>query len=314
MYKHLKIAVVIPAYNEEKLIARTIHELPDFLDYVIAINDGSKDKTLEVLNKLKTTEKKLVVLDNDVNHGIGYSIVRGFQYALKETDAMAIGITAADSQCDPNYMQPMLDEFIENGYDYIKSNRFFHLEALKAMPTYRKIGNIFISLLTKFSTGYYTISDTQNGFGFLSRRALSKVNYDFVADRYDYENTMLVALSIIGARIKDHPVPAIYGDETSTIKFWPTAMRALRAVWIGFWRRIFYKYVLYSFHPIALFLFSGLLLSLAGFLYGLWLIFERLAFGLSPTSGTAMIAILPIILGFQLLLTSLAMDVANEGK
>jgi glycosyltransferase involved in cell wall biosynthesis len=314
MYKNIKIAVVIPAYNEEKLVKRTIDELPEFLDYIIVINDGSKDSTLEVLKGLEKHHPKLTVLDNDTNHGIGYSIIRGFKYALEKTDAAYIGITAADSQCDPNYMKPMLEEAMEFSYDYVKANRFFHRDALKAMPKYRKIGNVFISLLTKFSTGYYSISDTQNGFGFLSRRILEKVNFSFVADRYDYENTMLVAMAIAGARIKDYPVPAIYGDEKSSIKFWPTAMRALRAVWVGFWRRIYYKYVLYSFHPIALFLFAGLLLSIIGFLYGVYIVYEKLINHLSPSTATVMLVALPLIVGFQMILTSLVMDVSNEGK
>jgi hypothetical protein len=182
------------------------------------------------------------------------------------------------------------------------------------MPKYRQFGNIFISLLTKFSTGYYSITDITNGCGFLRRSILEKVNFEFVQSRYDYETSMLTALSIAGARIKDHAVPAIYGEETSTIKLVPTVLRNLRAVWLGFWRRIYYRYILYGFHPIALFLLSGLFLFIVGGLFGLFLIIEKLWHNLSPTSGTIMLVVLPIILGFQMLLTALIMDVNNEGR
>lgn len=314
MYKKMKIAVVIPCYNEEKLIEKTIKTLPEFIDYIIAVNDASKDNTLAILNTMAKSNQKISVLDNGVNGGVGYSLKQGFHHALKNTDAEAIGIVSGDAQCDPAYIEPMLHVFTDHTCDYIKGNRFFQRGALSAMPRYRRVGNIFISLLTKFSTGYYSISDTTMGFGFLRRSILEQVNFDLVKNRYDYENSMLVALSIAGARLKDFPVPAIYGDETSTINFWPTVGRVLRTIWIGFWQRIYYKYILFSFHPIALFLCSGILLSLIGFGFGIYMVIERVAHSLSPSTGTVMLCVLPLIVGLQMLLTALIMDVYNEDR
>lgn len=314
MYKNLRVAVILPCYNEEKLISRTIATIPKLVDIIIPINDGSKDKTLEVLESIAKKDKRVVVVNNDRNHGIGYTLVNGFRHALTNTEADIIGVMAGDAQCDPNFIEPMLAELCDENLDYIKANRFFHRDALKAMPGYRQVGNVFISLLTKFSTGYYSISDTQNGYGFFTRHIMEKMEFEYIGERYDYENSMLIALSIAGGKIKDHPVPAIYGDETSTIKFLPTALRALRAVWIGFWRRIYYKYILYSFHPIALFLFGGLLLTLVGWGFGIFILLEKIIHNLSPSTGTVMLCVLPLILGFQLLLTALTMDVGNEGQ
>jgi glycosyltransferase involved in cell wall biosynthesis len=314
MYRNLKVAVVIPAYNEEKLIKKTIDSLPDFIDHVVAINDCSTDSTFTLLNEIKKNHKKLTVLSNDKNSGIGYTLIRGYKYLLSKTDVEAIGIVAGDAQFDTSYLQPMLDDFIDLNLDYVKASRFYHRESFKKMPRYRQFGNIFISLLTKFSTGYYTISDITNGCGFLRRSILQKVSFEFVQPRYDYETSMLTALSIAGAIVKDHAVPAVYGEETSTIKLVPTVLRNLRAVWVGFWRRIYYKYILYGFHPIALFLFSGFLFFIIGGIFGLYLIIEKIIHNLSPTSGTVMLAVLPIILGFQMLLTALIMDVNNEEK
>jgi len=314
MYRNLHTAVVIPAYNEEKLISTTLDKLPDFIDTIIVVNDGSTDASASVLQKLTKTYKKLIVLTNDKNRGIGYTLISGYKYALKNTKADAIGIVAGDAQFDTSYLKPMLDDFIDYNLDYIKASRFFHREAFKKMPRYRQFGNIFISLLTKFSTGYYSITDITNGCGFLRRSILEKVNFDFIKHRYDYETSMLTALSIANARIKDHAVPAHYGEETSSIKLIPTALRNLRAVWQGFWLRIYYKYVLYSFHPIALLLFAGLLLSAIGFTIGAYLLVAKIWLATTPSSGTVMLAVLPIILGFQLLLTALIMDVNNENK
>lgn len=314
MYKHLKTAVVIPAYNEEELIGQTIEKLPDFIDYIIAVNDGSKDKTLSILRELEKKHKKLHVLDNETNSGIGYTLIRGYKHALEKTDADVVGIVAGDDQFDTKYLGPMLDDLIKYDCDYIKASRFFHRQAFKTMPKYRQIGNVFISLLTKFSTGYYSVTDITNGCGFLTRNILEKVNFDFVRTRYDYETSMLTALSIAGAKVKDHAVPAHYGNEKSTIKLIPTAMHNLSAVWSGFWQRIYYKYILYSFHPIALALFSGIFLGAIGFLYGLFLVYEKIAHDLTPSSGSVMLVVLPLILGFQLILTALIMDVNNEEK
>jgi len=312
MYRNIQVAVVVPAYNEEKLITKTINDLPDFIDHIVVVNDGSKDKTLEIITKLAKSNKKIIPLSNDMNRGIGYTLIHGYKHTIEHTKAEAIGIVAGDAQFDTSYLQPMLDEFVDLNLDYIKASRFFHREAFKTMPKYRQFGNIIISLLTKFSTGYYTITDITNGCGFLRRSILEKVDFDLVRHRYDYETSMLTALSIAGARVKDHAVPAHYGEEKSTIKLLPTVLRNLRAVWKGFWLRIYYKYVLYSFHPIALFLFGGILLSLIGFGYGFFLLLDKIFSHASPSSGTVMLAVLPMILGFQLVLSAIIMDVNNE--
>lgn len=314
MYRNIKTAVVIPCYNEERLISQTVKKLPSFVDHIITVNDASTDGTLKKLREIAKENKKVVVINNEKNLGVGGALMTGYRHALEKTQSEAIAIVAGDDQFDTSYLGPMLDEFIDGKYDYVKASRFFHREAFKTMPRYRQLGNIFISLLTKFSTGYYTITDITNGCGWLRRSILQKVNFDFVQQRYDYETSMLTALSIAGAKIKDHAVPAHYGEEKSTIKLIPTALRNLRAVWVGFWRRIYYKYVLYSFHPIALFLFSGLLLVGFGLALGLFIAYLRIFNGQPPSTGTVMLVVLPLFLGFQLLLTAITMDMNNEGK
>lgn len=314
MYRNTKVAVVIPCYNEEKLITKTVEGLPEFVDFIIAVNDASTDDTLSVLKKLKKKHKNLAIIDNIENGGVGYSLITGFRYAIAKTDAEAIGIVAGDAQFDTSYLQPMLDEFIDGNYDYVKASRFFHRDAFKKMPKYRQFGNIFISLLTKFSTGYYTITDITNGCGFLRNTILEKVDFSFVKLRYDYETSMLTALSIAGAKIKDHAVPAIYGEEKSTINLLPTAFRNLYAIHQGFWRRIYYKYILYGLHPVALFLFSGLLLFILGIIGSIYILYERIVNDLSPSTGTVMLVVLPLLVGFQLLLSAVTMDMNNENK
>jgi glycosyltransferase involved in cell wall biosynthesis len=313
MYRNMRVAVAIPAFNEERLIAKTINSMPDFVDCIVVTNDGSTDRTLEVLHGLADECKALVVLDNERNRGVGYTVVRGLKEAVsREMDLVAV--MAADAQCDPAYLSEMCDALIDEKLDYVKANRFMHLTALQAMPPFRRAGNIVITLLNKFATGYYTIFDSQNGYGVFHRTALERLPFELIGERYDYENTLLIAMSMINARIKDHPVPAVYGDEVSTIRLLPTITRALKVVWTGFWKRIYYKYVIFDFHPIALLLFGGLLMTAVGATFGLVLAGLRIFGGDSPSSGTVMLAVLPFLTGLQFLLTALIMDVNNERR
>lgn len=314
MYRKLETAVVIPCYNEEKMITQTIKKIPEYIDHIIAVNDASTDGTIGVLNKLKKQYNKLSVVDNKVNQGVGGALIAGYDYAIKNTKATAIGIVAGDDQFDSSYLKAMLDDFIDQSADYVKASRFFHREAFKTMPKYRQFGNIFISLLTKFSTGYYSITDITNGCGWLRREIIEKVDFSIVEKRYDYETSMLTALSIANAKVIDHAVPAHYGNEKSTIKLIPTAWRNLKAVWKGFWRRIYYKYVLYGFHPVALFLFTGMFFLIISLLLAIFLLYVKLFAHQSPTAGSVMLAVLPFILGIQLTLTALTIDVSNENN
>ena len=314
MYRKLETAVVIPCYNEEKMITQTIKKIPEYIDHIIAVNDASTDNTIGVLKKLKKQYSKLIIVDNKVNQGVGGALIAGYDYAIKNTKATAIGIVAGDDQFDSSYLKAMLDDFIDQSADYVKASRFFHREAFKTMPKYRQFGNIFISLLTKFSTGYYSITDITNGCGWLRREIIEKVDLSIVEKRYDYETSMLTALSIANAKVIDHAVPAHYGDEKSTIKLIPTAWRNLKAVWKGFWRRIYYKYVLYGFHPVALFLFTGMFFLIISLLLAIFLLYVKLFAHQSPTAGSVMLAVLPFILGIQLTLTALTIDVSNENN
>jgi glycosyltransferase involved in cell wall biosynthesis len=313
MIRGQHLTIVIPCYNEAKLIGKTVTTLPAFVDAVMLVDDYSKDDTLTVMKELQKSDKRLTIVRNDVNRGVGYSVVHGFRNAL-ETKTNLIMVMAGDAQCDPAYIEPMVAALIEGDLDYVKANRFKHREALLQMPAFRRIGNIFITLLTKFATGYYTIFDSQNGFGVFRRSILEAIDLGGIGRRYDYESTLLIELSIAGAKISDVPVPAIYGDEVSTIPIARTALRTLQVLERGFWRRVYRKYVLINFHPMALFLSLGLLFATGGLVIGLIITYLRVVYHLSPSTGTVMLCVLPFFTGFQLILTAIVMDIMNEGR
>ncbi len=314
MYRSLRVAVVIPAYNEEKLIAKTINTVPDFVDYIVTINDGSSDGTLKIQQQLAKKNKKVLVVNNEKNMGLGASMVRGYKRVL-ETDADLVGIVSGDGQCDPVYLEKMTAKLVDSKrVDYVKANRFVDIVALQQMPAFRRFGNTLITLLTKFSTGYYSIFDALCSFGMMRRSALESMPLHLIGKRYDFENTQLIAMSIGNVHIADYPVPALYGEETSTIKLWSTSWHIFKALFVGFWRRIYYKYVVRSFHPVALFLFSGMFMGTIGTLFGLYITYRRIFDDISPSTGTVMLVVVPLILGFQLILAAITTDIENEKK
>lgn len=296
------------------MIERTVADIPLLVDLIIVVNDASTDSTAAVALELAAADARIRLVNLEVNQGVGGAVIAGIQYALSESEAQYVGLVAGDAQFDSSYLTPMLAELDAREADYVKASRFYHREAFQAMPKYRQFGNMFISLLTKFSTGFYSVTDITNGCGFLTREILQKVDFSIVRRRYDFETSMLTALSIADAKVIDHAVPAHYGDEKSTIKLLPTAVRNISAVWTGFWRRIFRKYVLFGFHPIALFLYGGVLLFIIGLIAGIAVTVDRIVSGNPASSGTIMLIALPLIMGFQLLLTALSMDVSNERK
>lgn len=313
MYKKMKIAAILPCYNEEKLISKTINTMNPIVDVIIPVDDASTDTTASILRSEKISNPLVHPVFLSINEGIGGAYIHGFDKAL-ELNADLVITMAGDAQCNPDYIPKMIETLLESKADYVKANRFVHLNELKQMPKFRRIGNTIITILTKFSSGYYSIFDSQNGYGVFKRATIESLPIETIGKRYDYENTLLIALSIMGAKVKDVPVPAIYGEETSTIPVFKTTIRALRVVRKGFWKRIYYKYILYGLHPIALFLFSGLLLSLIGFAWAIYITVDRIFFGVTPTTGSVMLVALPLILGFQMLLTAITMDVNNENK
>lgn len=321
MYKNKKISVSVPAYNEEKLIVKTLTLIPKFVDHVIVVNDASQDRTIKNIKDFLKTDNRVHLIDSKINTGVGGSIVKAHKKSIKLGSEILV-VMAGDNQMDPQYLPVLLNEIILNNHDYVKGNRFFHLRDLKSMPLHRKIGNIFVTFLTKLCTGYWSISDPLNGYTALKSEKFKELNIESLEKRYDFEISMLKELYMINAKIKDVFIPARYGKEKSTIKglsfknpnsYFQTIIRTNRTLFKGFLKRILIKYILFNFHPIALFLTSGSILFLFGLCYGIYIAIYSIGTE-SATTATVMLSVIPFILGFQLILQSIALDIQNEPK
>jgi glycosyltransferase involved in cell wall biosynthesis len=248
----------------------------------------------------------------DVNQGVGGAILTGHKKALELGGDISV-VMAGDAQMDPHYLPSLLDPIIEEGYDFTKGNRFLFKDSLKGMPEIRIFGNVVLTFLTKFSSGYWNIFDPQNGYTAINRDSLELLDLDGISKGFPFENDLLINLNIFNRRVKDVSIPARYGDEQSYIKLHRVIPAMLWTLFKGYLHRVNQKYVLRGFSPIALFLLFGTILFLWGLIFGIVVAIMTIGPPMAST-GTVMLSILPLLVGFQLLLAAVVLDIVETPK
>jgi len=305
MYQDKRIAVVVPCYNEERHVAEVIATMPDFVDYVLVVDDKSTDGTYDVAITAATPRTE--VIRHEVNKGVGGSIVTGHRRAI-ELGADVVAVMAGDGQMDPTHLPALLDPVVSGQKGFAKANRFFSANSFAGMPGYRFVGNVILTFLTKVASGYWNLVDPQNGYTAVSRNVLERMPLHKLAERYEFENDQLIWLNILDVAAIDVPIPAVYRDETSTLRLHKVMPRLIRLLLCGFWRRVWRKYVLWSFSPIALLLFTGLLLIIFGVAVGVWAIVQTIGPSEAST-GTWLLAVAPTLVGINMLTQALVLDI-----
>ncbi len=305
MYKGATISAVVPAYKEERMIATVIETMPSFVDYIVIVDDCSPDGTSDVVRA--SQDPRVHLIRHEVNQGVGGAIITGHKMAMSLGSDVNV-IMAGDAQMDPQYLPALLDQVTDEGFGFAKANRFFAPESFEGMPKYRVFGNIVLSFMTKLASGYWHLFDPQNGYTAVRTEVLERIPLDHVARRYSFENDLLIHLNILQVPAVDVPIPAVYGDEVSSIKLRTVVPELMNMLLKGFWRRIWYRYVLWSFSPIALLLFMGLLLFGFGLAVAIWVCFQ-VASSVVATAATVMLAALPLMIGAQMLISALQLDI-----
>ncbi|MDR2442277.1 MAG: glycosyltransferase family 2 protein, partial [Deltaproteobacteria bacterium] len=255
MYKEKTVAVVVPAYNEEKLISTVILTMPDFVDYIVVIDDKSKDNTVKEVERLQKFQPKLVLLTHAQNQGVGGAIATGYKWA-RDHDIDLTAVMAGDGQMDPADLPSLCDLVAEEGVDYAKGNRLAYEESYHLIPKIRFFGNAILSFLTKIASGYWHIADSQTGYTVISLRALKALDWDKMYKRYGQPNDILVRLNIENMRVRDVPIRPVYNiGEVSGFKprqvLWPISRLLIK----GFIWRLWKKYMIRDAHPLILFIF-----------------------------------------------------------
>jgi glycosyltransferase involved in cell wall biosynthesis len=305
MVEGKRVAVVVPAHDEELLVAETLRGIPAYVDRVIVVDDASTDATAE--RATAVGDPRVEVIVHERNAGVGAAIVTGYKRALGEA-ADVTCVMAADNQMDPAELLDLVLPVARGEVDYAKANRLVSGEAWEVIPRTRYLGNAILSLLTKIASGYWHVADSQAGYTALSLAVLRRLDLDRIYRRYGFPNDMLVHLNIVNARVRDVPSRPIYGvGERSGIRLRAVVPRISWLLFKGFWWRLREKYVIRDFHPLVFFYALGALMTLVGVVLGVLVTVLRI-FGNEITTPTIVLVALLLISGTQFTLFAMWFD------
>jgi len=312
MYKDKTVAVVVPAYNEEKLIGKVIETTPDFVDYIVIVDDLSIDKTVEVVQKYaENDDTRIVLICLEKNMGVGGAIAEGYKWC-RDHQIDATAVMAGDAQMDPSDLPALLDPVVSGDVDYTKGNRLFTGEAWNKIPKARYMGNAALSLMTKIASGYWHVADSQTGFTVANHKVLSTLNLDGIYKRYGMPNDILVKLNIYNFKVRDIEIEPIYGiGEKSGIK---PLLVIPKFTWLLtrlFFYRMFQKYIIRDFHPLVFFYILSFLLITIGIVLGVRMLIIFLNVSLIP-SINALAVFFSFIVGIQMLLFAMWFDMDSN--
>lgn len=304
-----RVAVVVPAYDEEDLVAETLRGIPSFVDRVYVVDDASRDDTVAAAEAVG--DERVVVLRHERNRGVGAAIVTGYRAAL--ADEMDVTcVMAADNQMDPSELESLATPVARGEVEYAKANRLVSGEAWEVIPRTRYLGNAVLSLLTKIASGYWHVADSQAGYTALSLDALRRLDLDRLYTRYGFPNDLLVHLNVQNARVRDVPSRPIYGiGERSGIRLRSVVPRIAWLLWKGFWWRMAQKYVIRDFHPLVFFYVFGGAMLLAGLVLGAIEVALR-AFGNAIPPATIVLVAVLVIAGLQMTLFAMWFDMEQN--
>jgi len=304
-----RVSVVVPAHNEEKLIAETIGGIPQFVDRIYVVDDRSDDGTVDAVRAL--ADPRVELIEHERNLGVGGAIVTGYKKA-RDDGIDVTAVMAADAQMDPDDLEMLAGAVARGDVDYAKANRLFTGQAWEVIPRYRYLGNAVLSLLTKVASGYWHVADSQSGYTAISLRYLQLLDLDRIYQRYGFPNDLLVHLNVWNARVRDYPSRPIYGvGERSGIRLRKVVPTISWLLLKGFFWRMKEKYVIRDFHPLVFFYALGMIMSLIGLGLGIAIIVLR-AMGNGITPATVVLIALLLISGSQFTLFAMWFDMESN--
>jgi dolichol-phosphate mannosyltransferase len=304
-----KIGVVLPAYNEAAFLPTVIGSLPPLIDHIYLVDDCSDDQTPQAASEIQ--DPRVTYIRHEANLGVGGAVVTGYRRALADGCDFVVKMDA-DGQMDAAEIERLLAPLLFGVADYVKGSRFYVACANRSMPRVRRLGSVALSFMTKVATGYWHIFDSQCGFTAVRSSYLRLLSLDGLAKDYFFENSMLLSLNVYGARVVDMPVTTIYGEEVSGIRYGRILFGFPVRLFAGWLRRFFRKYYLVDFGAIAALVTFGSALLLFGIVFGAVHWAMSAESGIPATTGTVMLAAIPLIVGIQLLLQALVLEISNS--
>jgi glycosyltransferase involved in cell wall biosynthesis len=307
-----RVAVVIPSFKVTRHILKVISSIGSEVERIYVVDDCCPDGSGDIVEK-ENRDSRVVVLRNAVNQGVGGAVMHGYREALADGMDIVVKIDG-DGQMDAKLLPRLIKPIVERKADYTKGNRFYDLDRIGSMPPVRIFGNAVVSFMAKFSTGYWGIFDPANGYTAIATPVVAHLPMEKISRRYFFETDILFRLNTLRAVVRDVPMHAIYGDETSHLRIGKILPEFLLKHGRNFAKRIFYNYFLRDMSVATLELMFGFMLLIFGIGFGTFHWLTAMWSGVPAPFGIIMFAALPILIGLQLLLAFLAYDIAGVPK
>lgn len=305
------VAVVIPAYRVATRIASVVARIPAEVRDVIVVDDASPDALHDVLARI--ADPRLVVLRHEVNRGVGAAMKTGFRHALERGADLVIKIDG-DGQMDPALAPAFIDLIATGACDLAKGNRFTRLGVVDRMPVLRRIGNLALSFLVKGASGYWQAFDPTNGYVAIRSDVLRLIDEDQLADRYFFEISLLCEAYLARAVLMEVPMAPVYEGEPSSLRPGTAALDFTPRLVARTVRRVLLTYFMRDFTVVSICVLAGLPAVIFGVVWSAAAWLASFRSGVPATTGTVMLGVLPIVLGFQLLLQAVVLDVGNQPR
>lgn len=305
----MRIAVAIPCYKVTQHVLGVIASIGPEVHTIYAVDDACPDQSGQFIQK-HNKNPRVRVLFNPENRGVGGAIVTAYKAAIADGIDIVVKIDG-DGQMNPSLLPKFVRPLLRGEADYTKGNRFFRPESLQSMPPVRLFGNAVLSVMAKLSCGYWNIMDPTNGYTAIRTCVLAELPLDKLEQRYFFETDMLFRLYTVRAVVKDVPMDAVYADEQSHLKVGNVLPEFLLKHASRLWRRYVYTYLVRDFNVGSIYSLTGLILLGFGLLFGAYGWINGVLHAEPATSGTVMLAALPVIVGIQCWIAFLHHDVNN---
>jgi dolichol-phosphate mannosyltransferase len=305
-----RLAVVIPCYRVSRQIGDVLAAIGPEVWRIYCVDDGCPEQSGRMVEQRATVDPRVRLLVHPLNRGVGAAVVTGYRQALEDGAEIIVKLDG-DGQMDPGRICELTAPLRDGEADYVKGNRFYHLESLRAMPVGRLIGNAGLSFLSKLSTGYWNLFDPTNGFTAIHAAVARRLPLGKLHPRYFFESDILFRLNTLRAVVTEVPMDARYGEEKSNLSLVKAFVQFPIYHARNCCKRIFYNYFLRGFSVASINLVVGFALLLFGVTFGVveWIVGAQRQ--TPASSGTVMLAALPVIIGSQLLLSFLSFDMSN---
>ena len=225
-----RIVAVVPARDEAPRIARVVATMPEAVDRIVVVDDGSADDTAEVARR---ADPRVEVLRHEPSRGVGGAIVSGYLRA-RALGAECAVVLAGDGQMDPRDLAAVVAPVLEGRADYVKGNRLAWPGGARVIPLDRLVGIVALAALTRWASGL-SIDDAQCGYTAISARALATLDWANVWPGYGYPNDLLIRCAGAGLRVAEVPVRPVYDGAPSRLRLRhvPRIVRVIVAARVG---------------------------------------------------------------------------------